>query len=274
MDSTRTDAYLRRIGAARPIAPDLEALRELQWRHLVAVPFENLSIHLGEDIVLEGPALVGKVVERGRGGFCFELNGAFAELLTTLGYRVSLLAGRVMGPDGRFGIPFDHLALRVEARGTDEPFLVDIGFGRNSHRPLRLDERGEQPDPAGVFRITETKDGDLDVSRDGEVQYRLERRPRELADFEAGSWWHRTSPASPFTRSVLCSRLTGSGDRVTLTGRRLVTSGPGGREERELAEDEILPAYREHFGIELERIPEVHSRPSSASAHAGPSARR
>ncbi|QLE72024.1 arylamine N-acetyltransferase [Streptomyces rectiverticillatus] len=246
------DAYLSRIGVTRPSAPDVEALRELHIRHLHAVPFENLSVHLGEEVVLDPAALVAKVTA-GRGGFCYELNGAFAALLSTLGYRVTLLAGRVVGPDGSFGPPFDHLALRVDA---EEPWLVDVGFGRNSHYPLRFDERGEQPDPAGTFRIAETQDGDLDVLKDGELQYRLERRPRELVDFEGCCWWHRTSPKSPFTQAVICSMLAGEG-RVTISERTLVTTGPTGRQVLTLAEEEILPAFREHFGIELERAPQA-----------------
>ncbi|MFE0043057.1 arylamine N-acetyltransferase family protein [Streptomyces albireticuli] len=249
------DAYLRRIGATRPAAPDEAALRELQLRHLRAVPFENLSIHRGEEIVLDGEALVRKIVERGRGGFCYELNGAFAELLTALGFRVTLLAGRVMGPTGEFGVPFDHLALRVD---TPEPWLVDVGFGQNSHHPLRFDERGDQADPGGVFRIAEAADGDLEVFRDGKVQYRLERRPRELADFVSGCWWNSTSPKSFFTRSLICSRLTPTG-RVTLSGRTFVTTDATGRQERRLTGEEVLPAYRTHFGIELDREPEVRT---------------
>ncbi|MFI1968112.1 acetyltransferase [Streptomyces cinnamoneus] len=258
MDSTETDAYLHRIGAARPAAADAAALRDLHLRHLKTVPFENLSIHLGEEIVLDPGALLDKVVRGGRGGFCYELNGLFAELLTALGYRVTLLAGRVVGPDGEFGIPFDHLALRVETAGAGAPeaWLVDVGFGRNSHHPLKLAERGEQSDPAGLFRIAETEEGDLDVIKDGAVQYRLEQRRRELGDFEAGAWWHRTSEKSPFTRSPLCSLLTGTG-RVTISGRTLVTTAAGGRgrQERTLADDELLPAYREHFGIVIDRLP-------------------
>ncbi|MEH6376904.1 arylamine N-acetyltransferase [Streptomyces sp. KLMMK] len=256
------DAYLSRIGVTRPSAPDLEALRELHVRHLQAVPFENLSVHLGEEVVLDPAALVAKVTA-GRGGFCYELNGAFAALLSALGYRVTLLAGRVVGPDGAFGPPFDHLALRVDA---EEPWLVDVGFGRNSHYPLRFDERGEQPDPAGTFRIAETEDGDLDVIKDGELQYRLEHRPRELADFEGGCWWHRTSPKSLFTRAVICSMLAGEG-RVTISDRTLVTTGPTGRQVLALTEEEILPAFREHFGIELERVPQAgpsQARPAQA----------
>ncbi|MFI6767778.1 arylamine N-acetyltransferase [Streptomyces sp. NPDC050355] len=254
MDTTAVDAYLDRIGAARPAAPDADALRALHLGHLRAVPFENLSIHLGEEIVLAEKPLLDKIVGARRGGFCYELNGAFAMLLRALGYEVELLAGRVFGPDGP-GIPYDHLALRV--RTPSGPWLADVGFGRNSHLPLRWDSRAEQSDPAGEFRIEETAEGDLDVLRDGTPQYRLERRPRAYAEFEVGCWWHQTSPKSHFTQSLVCSRLTETG-RVTLSGRTLVITGAdGAREERQVEEGEVLAAYREHFGIVLEREPVV-----------------
>jgi N-hydroxyarylamine O-acetyltransferase len=137
--------------------------------------------------------------------------------------------------------------------------LADVGFGDHSHHPLLLGQRGDQIDPAGTFRIVEAPEGDLDVLRDGKPQFRLDVRPRELADFESGAWWHRTSPASHFTKSLVCSRLTEEG-RITLTGRKLVTTVRGERRERLLAGDEeVLAAYREHFGVELDRVPEVRA---------------
>ncbi|MDN3355964.1 arylamine N-acetyltransferase [Actinomadura sp. DC4] len=254
MNDSWVNAYLTRIGAERPSRPDAEALRVLHLRHQLTVPFENLSIHLGEDIVLEPGALVAKVVDRRRGGFCYELNGAFATLLAALGYEVSLLAARVFGENG-LGIPHDHLALRVG------PWLADVGFGGHTHYPLRLEERGDQVDPGGVFRLAETPDGDLDVFKDGQAQYRLEPRPRELRDFRAGCWWHRTSPESHFTRSLVCSLLTESG-RTTLSGRNLVRTVDGARSEEPLGDDaEVLAAYRSVFGVTLECVPELGGVP-------------
>lgn len=255
--SQTIDAYLRRIGAARPDRPDAAALRELQLRHLHSVPFENLSIHLGEDIVLEDEPILGKVVEAHRGGFCYELNGAFAALLRGLGFGVTLLQARVFGKDGQIGIPYDHLTLRVETADDTGPWLADVGFGDHCHHPLALRERGDQSDPGGTFQIAGAPDGDLDVLRDGVPRFRVDQRPRALADFEAGAWYHRTSPASGFTRSLVCSRLTEDG-RITLTGRKLVTTVHGERTEQELGDDaDVLAAYREHFGVELDRVPEV-----------------
>ncbi|GAB7033572.1 arylamine N-acetyltransferase [Streptomyces sp. NPDC021749] len=255
MDDMAADAYLERIGAARPEAADEGALSALHLRHLRTVPFENLAIHLGEEIVLAEKPLLDKIVGARRGGFCYELNGAFAGLLRALGYEVELLSARVFGAEGRLGIPYDHLALRVHT--PSGPWLADVGFGRNSHFPLRWDSREEQADPGGTFQLEETAEGDVDVLRDGSPQYRIEQRPRALADFEVGCWWNRTSPTSHFTQSLVCSRLTETG-RITLSGRTLVITGAdGAREQRELAADEVLAAYREHFGVVVDREPVV-----------------
>lgn len=273
------DAYLARIGAARPARADAAALRELQLRHLLSVPFENLDIHLGEPIVLGEHALIDKVVRRRRGGFCYELNGAFAALLSAVGYSVTLLNARAFTPEG-LGPPYDHLALRVGVEGDGDGdgdgdrhgdaggwWLADVGFGRFSNLPLRLDVgEADQADPVGVFRIVEQPDGDLDVLMNGEPQYRLDPRPRVLGDFEATCWWHQTSPKSLFTRSLVCSLLTESG-RVTLSDRTFVRTTGAERDERVLSDDaDVLAAYRTYFGITLDRVPSVRSAPSAPSA--------
>ncbi|MGX1490173.1 arylamine N-acetyltransferase family protein [Streptomyces tendae] len=270
MDSVEIDAYLSRLGAERPARPTADALRELHLRHLRTVPFENLSIHLGEEIVLEEKRLVDKVVGAGRGGFCYELNGAFGALLGALGFEVTLLAARVHGNEGRLGIPYDHMALEVRT-ADGGAWLADVGFGAHSHHPLALGTGEEQVDPAGVFRIVEAgpdaagvrggREADLDVVMDGRPEYRLERRPRVLADFVSGAWWHSTSPASHFTQSLVCSRVTGEGGRITLSGRTFKeTAADGTRTERELATDEeVLGVYRDRFGIALDRVPTVRT---------------
>jgi N-hydroxyarylamine O-acetyltransferase len=247
---TWVDDYLARIGAARPDRADDDALRGLHLRHLLTVPFENLSVHLGEQIVLDEEALVAKIVERHRGGFCYELNGAFAALLAALDYDVALLAARAYGADG-LGIPYDHMVVRVGE------WLVDVGFGSHSHYPLRLDVGGDQLDPGGTFRIDEASDGDLVVFKDGEPQYRVWSRRQALRDFAAGCWWHRSCPESHFTRSLVCSLTTEDG-RLTLSGRTLIRTVAGQRREQSLDGDAVvLDAYRTHFGVVLDRVPEV-----------------
>jgi len=248
-----TDAYLARIGYDGPRDPTAETLRQLHRAHMLAVPFENLDIHLGRPIELSLPAFYDKIVRHRRGGFCYELNGAFALLLRHLGYDVTMLAARVYGDAGP-GPLFDHLTLRVDV--DQAPWLVDVGFGRFVVAPFRLDVRADQHDLAGVVRVAETHEGDLDVRLGDRPQLRVEQRPRVLGDFAPTCWYQQTSPDSHFTQSLTCSRPTGDHGRVTISDRLLITTVAGRRTETTLGSDEeVLGAYREHFGFTLDRLP-------------------
>jgi N-hydroxyarylamine O-acetyltransferase len=255
MDERTAEAYLRRIRLSPPLVADEASLRALHRAHLVSVPFENLSIHLGEPISLDEPDLVTKIVRNRRGGFCYELNGAFALLLETLGADVTRLAARVHGAKG-LGPPYDHLALAVRLPDGSGPWLADVGFGRHSIGPLMLDSRTEQQDAGGRFLLADTADGDVDVLKDGEPQYRMELRGRFLPDFVATCWWQQTSPLSHFTTDTVCSRLTEDGGRISISGRTLIRTSSGSRSEEQLpGDDALLAAYHDHFGITLDRVP-------------------
>jgi N-hydroxyarylamine O-acetyltransferase len=74
-------SYLARIGYSGAILPNIGTLRALHRAHMLTVPFENLDIALGRTIVADERLIVRKIVNGRRGGFCYELNGAFAALL-------------------------------------------------------------------------------------------------------------------------------------------------------------------------------------------------
>lgn len=99
------NAYLKRINYYGQLAPTAETLRVLQVAHVRTVPFENLSIHNSEPIVLNDDALFAKIVERCRGGFCYQCNGLFAALLRALGVDVTMLSAEVAIPTGWFSEP-------------------------------------------------------------------------------------------------------------------------------------------------------------------------
>lgn len=254
LNDDQVSAYLARIGANwQP--PCVESLFDLHLRHLQTVPFENLDIHLDRRISLAVPELYEKIVDRKRGGFCYELNGLFGSLLRGLGYDVSMYACRVQGSSG-LGPLFDHLALSVAAPHSSERWLADVGFGRHSAYPLRLDFEGDQHDPNGVFRLEQRACGDIDVLLDGTLQYRIETRPRILADFDPTCWWQQTWSGSHFRAGPVCSRLTDSGGMITLSDHVLISTEAGERTETTLAsDDDVLAAYRLHFGMTLERVP-------------------
>lgn len=245
------DAYLARIGYSGPRAATLDTLRELHRAHLLAVPFENLDIHTGREIVLDETRLIEKIVGERRGGFCYELNGAFAALLRALGFQVSLLSAGAVRPDGGFGPDFDHLLLRVD---LDEPWLADVGFGDCFTEPIRLADAVQHDGArafrivrAGAQRILQRRDGDGDWSG----QYRFTLTPRALSDFAGMCHHHQTSPDSHFTRNRVCTRLTPDG-RVSLSSNRLIVTTNGQRRETPIAgDDAFADALRQHFDIDL-----------------------
>lgn len=249
--SLNIKAYLERLNYQGSLAPTAETLRGLHVAHLVAVPFENLSIHAGEPIVLEDGPLFTKIVERRRGGFCYEANGLFAALLRRLGFDVVMLSAGVANAEGGFGPDFDHMALMVS---TDRRWLVDVGFGDSFIEPLLLDDRGAQVQGARAYRILHD-DARLILTRrdpgeEWKAQYRFSLQSREYADYAAMCRHHQTSPLSHFTRARICSRATEEG-RITLSEMRLITtSREGGRQERILTgQAEYTDTLREHFGI-------------------------
>jgi N-hydroxyarylamine O-acetyltransferase len=246
-------AYLERIGYQGSLAPTVRTLLDLQVAHLIAVPFENLSIHAKQPIVLEDEALFAKIVEKKRGGFCYEVNGLFAALLRALGFDVTMLAAEVANAEGTFGANFDHLALMVR---LEERWLVDVGFGDSFREPLRLDEAGEQLQDSRAYRLH--ADGPHRILRqrdegdEWKTQYRFTLAPHTLADYAEMCRYHQTSPHSHFTKSRICSRATADG-RITLSEMRLITtSRNSGRQEHTLTSAaEYATILREQFGFEM-----------------------
>jgi N-hydroxyarylamine O-acetyltransferase len=248
-------AYLNRIGYAGPLDVSPETLRQLHRAHMLSVPFENLDIALGRRIVCNEAAFIRKIVERRRGGFCYELNGAFAELLRAIGFRVTLLSARVSREDGSSSPEFDHLALKVDLA---EAWLADVGFGDSFLEPLKMEPPIEQLQGGCRFRIVDDN-ASLHVEKaesDGiwKRQFCFTLKPRSLGDFAAMCHYHQTSPESHFTRNRICTKATPAG-RVTLTDRKLVFTRNGIKEEKLLeSEGEWLTALREHFEITLEKL--------------------
>lgn len=248
MDKAR---YLQRIGYHGSLSPTAQTLSALQQAHLLSVPFENLDISLGRPIELDETALFEKIVQRRRGGFCYELNGLFAALLRDLGYSVTLLSAQVAHKNGGFGPPFDHLALLVT---LEEPWLVDVGFGDSFRAPLRLESLREQVQAEGSYRLIQ--EGSLwtwyqQDGTDWQAQYCFTLQPHTLAEFIPMCRYHQTSPQSHFTQGRVCTLATEDG-RVTLSELRLITTVGHERHEQVLAgEDEFHVLLQQRFGISL-----------------------
>jgi N-hydroxyarylamine O-acetyltransferase len=245
-------AYLDRIAYTGPLESTPGALRNLHRAHMLSVPFENLDIALGRKIVCDEDTFFRKIVERRRGGFCYELNGAFAGLLRAIGFQVTLLSARVPREDGSESPEFDHLALRVD---LDEPWLADVGFGDSFIEPLELRSGVDQSQDGWTYRVVDFGNSmRMERAQRNEGwnrQYSFTLMPRSLSDFSAMCHYHQTSPESPFTRKNVCSKATPEG-RITLADRKLILTRNGARKERALTSDEEWrSALKEYFEVVL-----------------------
>ena len=220
---------------------------------MVSIPFENLDIQLRRPIILREDAFYDKIIKHERGGYCYELNGSFASLLTRLGFRVGMLSARVANKNGGFTPEFDHMALLVTLK---DRWLADVGFGDSFTEPKRLDYSGAQTDSGRVYHITRAAGGRLLSRWDGEKnlwesQYLFSLRRRRLEDFAARNRYQQTSPNSHFKKGRVCTLLTRNG-RVTLTDTKLIVTSRGRRIERFVkSQGEFNRLLRKWFGIAL-----------------------
>ena len=249
--AVNVDAILERIRYRGSRAPDLQNLRALQHAFLESVPFENLDIHIGRKISLDPARIREKIVVRRRGGFCYECNGLFADLLASLGYRVSRHSARMALGD-RVGPEFDHMVLLV---ALDHAYLVDVGNGQSVRDPLPL-VGGDLSEAEGIeYRVDTHPDGYALYHRQAAAEwlprFLFSTVPRTQSEFAGMCEFHQTSPDSVFTKQRLATIATPEG-RLTLLGRRFTEVQGTERSERDLpSEREVSDLLRSHFGIDL-----------------------
>jgi N-hydroxyarylamine O-acetyltransferase len=246
--------YLNRIGfEGNPIA-DFNTLKTLHKKHLYSIPFENLDIHTGKKIILDLEHLENKIINLKRGGFCYELNGLFYELLKHIGYNVKMVSASVFDDEERPGADFDHMALIVNINGDE--YLADVGFGDNFMEPLLFNIDFVYDDEAGFFQIVheDKKKYKLMYSEDGvyfSPRYLFSKEPRSLSDYENMCIYHQTSPKSHFTKNKLCSLANREG-RITLVNDKLIITQNNKKNETHIrGEKEFNENLEKHFKITL-----------------------
>lgn len=258
------DAYLARIGHDGPVEPTLPVLRDIVRSHATAIAFENLDPFLGLPVDLSQQALQRKLIEEGRGGYCFEHNLLLMDALQAIGFEVTGLAARVLwgGVEDRITAR-SHMLLRVELQeGTH---LVDVGFGGMTPTGvLELRPDVEQPTPLEPFRLVQ-RDGDWWLQgRVGDAWptlYRFDLQRQHPLDYEASNWFLSTHPSSHFTYGLSAARPVAEG-RWALRNRELAFHRRGAASERRTLRDvdELRTVLRETFGITLPQVPQLEPR--------------
>jgi N-hydroxyarylamine O-acetyltransferase len=227
----RLQDYLARIGYDGPIATDLATLKALQTTHLDAIPFEAIDPYLGRPVKLDLASVQAKLIDGGRGGYCYEHNLLLRAALRAIGFEVTGLGGRVRWmspPESPLGSR-THMMLKVDLPAG--AYLVDVGFGACLlDAPLQLKTGIEQTTAMGTYRLTE-RDGLLwlDAKRNGgwRTLYVFDLHPQLQSDYELGNWFTSTNPTIPLTTRLILERLSGE-RRFKLVDRALSTEARDG----------------------------------------------
>jgi len=271
------DAYLSRIGHAGPVAADLPTLQSIALRHPSAIPFENLNALLRRPVPLDIASLQQKMLQDGRGGWCFEHNVLLGTALRAIGFDVTGLGARVLwGVPAGVATARSHMVLRVELNG--QTLIVDAGFGGLTlTAPLRLTADVEQQTPHETFRLVAAEHGyfvlEARIGGEWRPMYRFDRQPQVLADYEVSSWFLCTNPRSHFLTTLVAARAQPD-RRYTLRNTDFATHFAGGYTERRALTSaaELRETLERTFGINvpadaevdavLARISEIAAQPA------------
>ena len=255
------DAYLARLGLpAEP--PSVEALFRLHRAHVERIPYETLWIHLGERWGVDAEESAHRIATRRRGGYCFHLNGAFSELLRSLGYDVVRHVGGVHGPTGASEAEMtNHLVLTVGGLPTEAnpegTWYVDAGLGDALYEPLPLIagtyyqapfQLVLEPTPGGV--------GDWHLTHDPQGAFTgmsWRSAPATIDAFVPRHEWLSTSPESGFVRVLTAQRRDATGVDL-LRGLTLHRIGSGASDSTLATNSELVDVLRELFGFDPDAI--------------------
>jgi arylamine N-acetyltransferase len=250
--------YFARVGYRGAAEPSLDVLQDLVTAHTRTIPFENLDPLLGVPVDdLSPEALSDKIVQRRRGGYCYEHNGLMGYVLAELGFGVRRLAARVIwgqAPDAP--VPAQtHTLLGVTVPGAPQLFLVDVGFGgQTPTAPLRLETGSVQQTAHEPYRLRERgHDLVLEVLIRDEWQslYEFATRTVPPIDLAVGSWYVSTNPSSHFVTTLTVSLVTADG-RCNLSGRHLAIHRGGATEKTVLPDAAaVVDALIDQFGINV-----------------------
>ena len=251
----RLGNYLARIGYSGTVGSDLATLAAIHAAHVNAIPFEGFDPLLRLPVKLDLASVQEKLVDRRRGGYCFEQNTLFKAALDAIGFKVTGLGGRVrwMSPANSPLGPREHMVLKVDL--SDGSYLADVGFGAcvlNS--PLRLETDVEQRTAMGTYRLSKA-DGLFSLNAKQPAGWRtayvFNLEPQIQSDYELGNWYTSTSPLVPFTSMLIMERVSND-KRYKLVNRRFMIEARDGQlaDERSIdSADEFRQVLDEIFNV-------------------------
>jgi N-hydroxyarylamine O-acetyltransferase len=246
------ERFFVRIGYQGQPACDATTLKAVHRAFAINVPYEALDIQLGKRMARDVAEAYAKIVDEGRGGWCYEANGLLAWAYESLGFKVTRLCGGVMREklgDWSLG---NHLVLLVTCEG--QTWLADVGFGDGLIEPVLL---REGPFETGIFtcRLEDLGQGWWRYHNDPRgaspsFDFNTNQTDKTLLDQRAS--WLETDPKSPFVLNAVAQIWTPSSQK-TLRGRVFsVAKTDETAKELVVSQARYHQILRDHFGIRIE----------------------
>jgi N-hydroxyarylamine O-acetyltransferase len=255
------DAYLCRLGLeAEP--PSIDALFRIHRAQVERVPYETTWIQLGERWDIDMNAAVERIGKRGRGGYCFHLNGSLSILLATLGYDVSRHIGGVHRYEPAIEDLTNHLVLTVAGLPTSENpggnWYVDAGLGDALYEPLPLVAGTYRQGPL-TFVLAETPGGlgDWHFTHDPLGSFAgmsFSSSSTEIGAFEETHRYLSTSPESGFVH-VATAQCRHQDSHTAIRALTHTTLDHSGKANRFVTErDEWFALLADEFFLTLDDV--------------------
>ncbi|XP_037609309.1 arylamine N-acetyltransferase, pineal gland isozyme NAT-10-like [Sebastes umbrosus] len=272
------EEYFKRIGVHGSFDKlDIATLKLIHKQHVMSIPFEDLSIHCGEKIIMDLEVIFNKMVRSSRGGWCLENNFLFGWVLREMGYDTTTLGSRVFNSPVNEFRPFEsHLINKVVIEG--KAYIADVSYGMffQAWEPLELVSGKDQPQAAAVFRLTDNGDywvlqktgrkpeilnpefanSSLVNRKETEQMLCFTLVPREVDHFFEINHKLQTDPTSRYLNKSICSLQTPTGFRALIgwTYSEVTFKPEEGVDVfdlRIITDDEIEQILHEKFNIKL-----------------------
>ena len=197
--------YAKRIGFPGVFKPDFLTLATIQEFHTCNIPFENLDVVRDLPIHIEPKKLEEKMINKRRGGYCFEQNGLLLEVLTQIGFEARPMEARVrIGNPRDFLPPRTHLFVMVEFEGVS--WIIDAGVGGMSlTSPIKFELDIVQETLHEPRRITFEQDvyfHQINLGERWEDVYEFSGQEMPEIDREVSNWWVSTCAKAKFKQNM------------------------------------------------------------------------
>ncbi|WP_223584872.1 arylamine N-acetyltransferase family protein [Sphingobacterium sp. GVS05A] len=251
-DPTLKD-YLERIAISDGVSGDLETLKKLTQAHPKHITFENIDSFTGIVPAIDTTDIFQKLVTEKRGGYCYEQNSLFKEVLQALGFNIKMHLARVLwsSKDGS-ETARTHMLLTSDIEG--QKYLVDVGFGSMTlTAPVLFNS--EQETPNGLFRLISLDDNfyRLDVFKNEWLPiYKFTLEEVQLSDLDMANWYVATGPSSMFNKFLMITRVDEHARYALFNKEFNIRDNEGGKKSSEISsEEELQSVLTNYFKLNL-----------------------